>query len=136
MVSSQQEEVLGVLDLVGEHEAYDFQILHSTIHVISEEQVIGLRRKLSDLKDPQQIYVFAVYVACDYQWHVQLEQVRLIDEDVLALLDEHFDLLLLEVDRLDAEVGLVDLNIVPRFEEGVNDCVQLSVVHHVVGARA
>jgi hypothetical protein len=45
VVSSQEEEVLGVLDLVGEEKTDSFEALLSAVHVISEEKVVGIRRE-------------------------------------------------------------------------------------------
>jgi hypothetical protein len=50
VVSSQEEEVLGVLDLVGEEEADSFEALLSAVHVISEEKVVGIRRETAILE--------------------------------------------------------------------------------------
>lgn len=43
MVSSQQEEILRVLDLVGEEEAYCFEGLFAAVHIIAQEKVVALR---------------------------------------------------------------------------------------------
>ena len=41
MVSAEDEEVLGVLDLVAEEEEDDLQTLLSSVHVVAEEEVVG-----------------------------------------------------------------------------------------------
>jgi len=42
MIPPQEEEVFWIFDLVREQEAHDLQRLLPTIHVVPEEQVIGL----------------------------------------------------------------------------------------------
>jgi hypothetical protein len=50
VVSSENKEVLGVLDLVSQQQANGFQALFPTIHVVSEENVVGLGREASVLE--------------------------------------------------------------------------------------
>ncbi len=50
VISSKNEEVFWVFDLVGEQEANGFQTLLSTVHVVSEKQVIGFRRESTVFK--------------------------------------------------------------------------------------
>ena len=42
MVPSQEEEVLGILDLIGEEKADGFEGLFAAVNVIAEEEVVGL----------------------------------------------------------------------------------------------
>jgi hypothetical protein len=62
MVSTQQEEVLGIFDLVRQQEADGFQRLLASVHVVSQEQVVGLGGKSSVLKQSQQVCVLTVDV--------------------------------------------------------------------------
>ncbi len=64
VVPAQQEEVLGVLDLVGQQQADGLQRLLPSVHVIAQEQIVSLRREAAVLKEPQQVRVLAVDVAC------------------------------------------------------------------------
>ena len=64
MVAAEQEEVLGVLDLVGEQQADRLERLLAAVHVVAEEQVVGLWREAAVLEEPQQICVLAVDVSC------------------------------------------------------------------------
>ena len=41
MVASKKEEVVRVLDLVSEEKAYSLYALFPSIHIVSEEQVVG-----------------------------------------------------------------------------------------------
>ena len=64
MVPAQQEEVLGVLDLVGQQQADGLQGLLASVHVVAQEQVVALGREASVFKQPKQVVVLAVDVAC------------------------------------------------------------------------
>ncbi len=64
MVPAQQEEVLGVLDLVGQQQADGLQRLLPSVHIIAQEQIVSLRREAAVLEEPQQVRVLAVDVAC------------------------------------------------------------------------
>ena len=50
MVATEDEEVFRVLDLVGEEEADSFQRLLPTVHIVTEEEVVGFGRKATVLK--------------------------------------------------------------------------------------
>lgn len=129
MIASQQEEVLRILDLVGEQKADYFQVLLAPVDVVAQEQIVGLRWEVADLKYPEQVDVLAVDVARDYQRHVELQEIRLADEDLLALLYEHLNLRLFQGHRLDPEVRGVGANLVSDVEQRVYYCVKLRVVH-------
>lgn len=60
MIAAQQEEILRIFDFVGEQEADGLQWLLSTIYVISEEQVVRLRREASVFEQSQQVVILAV----------------------------------------------------------------------------
>ena len=65
MVATQDEEVLGVLDLVGQEQANSLQRLLATVDVVSKEEVIGFWRKSTILKQAQQIVILTMYIAAD-----------------------------------------------------------------------
>ena len=62
MVSPQQEEVLWVFDLVGQQQADGLQGLLPSVHVVSQEKVIALRRETPILEQPQQVVVLTMNV--------------------------------------------------------------------------
>ena len=62
VVSPQQEEVLRVLDLVGQQETDGFQGLLPSVHVVPQEQVVSLRGEASILKQPKQVCVLPMDV--------------------------------------------------------------------------
>lgn len=63
MVAPQQEEVLGVFDLVRQQQADGLQGLLPSVHVVAQEQVVGLWREAAILKEPQQVCVLSVDIA-------------------------------------------------------------------------
>ena len=50
VVPSQQKEVLGILDLVRQQQADGLQRLLTSVHVVTKEQVVGLRGEAPVLK--------------------------------------------------------------------------------------
>lgn len=63
VVSSQQEEVLGVFDLIAEQESNGFYRLLAAVDVVAQEQVVCLRREPAVLENAQQVIVLAMHVA-------------------------------------------------------------------------
>ena len=57
VVAPEEEEVLRVLDLVGEQQADGLQRLLPPVHVVAQEQVVGLGRETAVLEQPQQVVV-------------------------------------------------------------------------------
>jgi len=82
VVSSEEEEVLGVLDLVGEEEADGLERLLSSVNVISEEEVVGLRRETSILEESEELIILAMHISADFDWSFELQENGLVDEDV------------------------------------------------------
>ena len=63
VVATKDEEILWVFDLVCQQEADGLQRLLSTIHVVSEEQVVSLRRESTVLEKTEEIVVLAMDIA-------------------------------------------------------------------------
>lgn len=115
VVSSQQEEVLWVLDLVSKQQADGLNVVFSSINVISKEKVVGIRRKLSVLKQSEQIVVLAMdialgeaYLTTNFQWGLKFKQNRLLGEDLSGLATQGHDFHLCQVDKF-AGLGASDL---------------------------
>ena len=53
VVASEKEEILRVLDLVSQQQANRLQALFATVHIVSEEKVIRLRRETAILKQAE-----------------------------------------------------------------------------------
>lgn len=67
VVAAQNEEVLGVLDLVGQEEADGLERLLATVDVVTKEKVVGLRREATVLEEAKEIVVLSVDVTADLQ---------------------------------------------------------------------
>jgi hypothetical protein len=65
VVTAEDEEVLGVLDLVGEEQADGLERLLATIDVVTEEEVVGLGRETTVLEQTEEIVVLAVDITTD-----------------------------------------------------------------------
>ena len=65
VVPAEDEEVLGVLYLVGEEQAYGLEGLLASVDVVAKEQVVSLRREAPVLEEAQQVVVLPVDVAAD-----------------------------------------------------------------------
>ncbi len=65
VIAAQDEEVLGVLDLVGQQQADGLERLLAAVDVVAQEEVVGLGREAAILEQPQQVVVLAVDVAAD-----------------------------------------------------------------------
>ena len=65
MVSSQDEEVLRILDFVCQEQADGLERLLASVHVITKEQIIGFRREATVLEQAEEIVVLTVNIATD-----------------------------------------------------------------------
>jgi hypothetical protein len=78
VISSQEEEVLGIEDLIRKQQADGFKRILPTIYIVSEEQVVISRREASvtfgapavagihNVEESQQIVVLTVDVTCHH----------------------------------------------------------------------
>lgn len=62
VISSQQEEVLGVLDLVGQEEAHGLKGLLSAVHIVSQEEVVGIGWEPAILEKSEEIIVLTMHI--------------------------------------------------------------------------
>lgn len=85
VIAAQQEKVLRILDLVRQQQAYRLQGLLTSVDVVAQEQVVRLGREATVFEEPQQIGVLAVYVAADLKRRLQLQQDRLLQENLPRL---------------------------------------------------
>ncbi len=80
VVATKEEEVLWVLDLVGEQEADGFEALLATVNIIAEEEVVGIGRETTILKEAKKVIVLAVNIADNLDRRLQFQENRLRDE--------------------------------------------------------
>lgn len=65
VVTTEDEEVLGVLDLVGQEETDGLQRLLATVYVVTKEEVVRLWREATVFEETEEIIVLAVDIATD-----------------------------------------------------------------------
>lgn len=65
VVTTENEEVLGVFDLVSQKEADGLKRLLATVDVVTQEQVVGLGREATVFEKTQKIVVLAVDITAD-----------------------------------------------------------------------
>jgi hypothetical protein len=65
MVSTENEEILWIFDLVCQEQAYCLKRLFASIHVIAKEEVVCLGWEAAVLEQAQKIIVLAMDIAAD-----------------------------------------------------------------------
>ena len=65
VISTQNEEVLRIFDLVGQQQADSLQGLLAAINVVAHEEVVRRGREAPVLEEPQQVVVLPVNVSAD-----------------------------------------------------------------------
>lgn len=65
MVTTEDEEVFWVLDLVCEQQTDGLQRLLSSIYVVAKEEVVRLRRETTVFEEPEKIIVLTVNIAAN-----------------------------------------------------------------------
>jgi hypothetical protein len=65
VVATEDEEVLGVLDLVCEEQADGLEGLLATVYVVAKEEVVGLWWETAVLEQAEQVIVLTVNVTTD-----------------------------------------------------------------------
>ena len=118
VVTAEDEEVFGELDLEGEDEADAFETLLTTIDVVTEEEVVGGGREATIFEEAEEIVVLAVDVTADFDGGFKLEEGGLRHDDLAGLEGEIFDIIFGELDLL-AGTGATD------FEELFNNTVNV-----------
>lgn len=74
VVSAEDKEVFGVLDLVRKQQADSLQRLLATVDVVTQEQVVGLGRKAAIFEEAQQVVILTVDVTADLFSPLELAQ--------------------------------------------------------------
>mmetsp|Transcript_9813 Transcript_9813/g.28087 ORF Transcript_9813/g.28087 Transcript_9813/m.28087 type:complete len:237 (+) Transcript_9813:892-1602(+) len=122
VVATQEEEVLRVLDLVGQQKGDGLKALLAAVNIVTQEKVVGLRREAAVLEQAQQVAVLAVDVPANLNGCLQLQQVGLAHEDLLGGDAQLPDLLLRELDLL-ARAPVADV------QQAVDNIVEKSLLH-------
>jgi hypothetical protein len=82
VVAPQEEELLRVLDLVGEEQADGLDALHGAVDVVPQEEIPALVREAAHLEQPKQVRVLAVRVAANVDRSWRFDERRLFQEDL------------------------------------------------------
>lgn len=80
VVSTKDEEVFWILDLVGKKQAYRFERLFASVDIVSQKEVICLRGKPTVFEQSQEIVILSMNVAADLQCAVST---NFLDGEVL-----------------------------------------------------
>ncbi len=67
MIAAEDEEVLGILDLVRQEKADGLQRLLSSVDVVSQEEVVGFRRESTIFEQTQEIVILAMNIATNLE---------------------------------------------------------------------
>lgn len=67
MIATKKKEILRIFNFVGQEEANSFQALFPSIHIITKEEVVGVRRESTVLKQSHQICVLTMNITCEFQ---------------------------------------------------------------------
>jgi len=140
VVAAQNEEVLGVLDLVGQQKADGLERLLATVDVVTEEEVVGLGREATVFEKTEKVVVLAVNITADlHSWSVVswcnkwLTSIAYLDRRLKlkenGLRDENFTGFGAKV----ADLSLEKLNLLAgtaaaNLEETVYDRVEIDIV--------
>jgi hypothetical protein len=74
VITSKDEKVFRILDLVGEQKADDLEGLLSPVDIITKEQIVGLGGESSIFKQSKKIRVLAMYITTDFYGGPELKQ--------------------------------------------------------------
>lgn len=111
MVAAQQEEVLRILHFVGQEQAHRGNTVMASVNVVSEEEVIRLRREHPTVKMVKKIFELTVDVAQDVYWRHQFQQNWLLHKYLFSGRNELANLLFLQDVRqvlIRSDLGFVD----------------------------
>jgi len=96
MISSQQKEVLRVLNLKRQKQTNRRNAKVSSVYVITQEQIIGLWRKAATIEMVKKVFKLAMNVAQNIDRRHKLQKHRLLPKHVFRCLNEQPYLLLFE----------------------------------------
>ena len=129
VVPAQEEEVLGVADLVAEEQENCLQTLFAAVDVVTKEEEVAVGWEAAHLKHADQVGVLAVHVTDDFHGRRQFKQCWLRQEDFASSVADSSDFCILEADGLCDLAGvssihktldhIVDVGILERSDFGV-----------------
>jgi hypothetical protein len=105
VVATEDEEVLGVLDLVCEEKTNGLERLLATVDIVTKEEVVGFWGEAAVLEETEKVVVLAVNVTTNLDGCLELEKDGLADKDLARLGAEVLDLILLQLNGLAGAVS-------------------------------
>jgi len=149
VVTTEDEEVFGVLDLVRKQKTNGLERLFSSVDIVTQEEVVCFWGETAILEQPQEIVVLSVNVTYDvsllqrmnvgltanFDRRLEFEEDRLADEDFTSAGTEVLDLVFLQSYRFARSVPSDCSQHYPyplhsrqlTFEETVNDGVEVDL---------
>lgn len=97
VIPTQETQVVGVSDLVGQQKTNRLEALHRAVNVVPEEQVVTLGGKATHFKQAQEIRVLAMSVTTNVHGGVELQEHRLREKDLARFSTEKHDFVTAEV---------------------------------------
>lgn len=85
MVTSQQKEVLWVLYFESQKQANALQGLLSSVHVVTEEEVVGLRGISTVFKEAEEVVVLSMDISTYLKGGFKFKKDGLLNKDLSAL---------------------------------------------------
>jgi hypothetical protein len=80
VVPPQQEEVLGILQLVAKQQQDGLERLLTTVDVVTKKEKVGLRGEAAHLKHADEVRVLAMHISDNLDGSVELKKRRLREE--------------------------------------------------------
>mmetsp|Transcript_9159 Transcript_9159/g.16632 ORF Transcript_9159/g.16632 Transcript_9159/m.16632 type:complete len:210 (-) Transcript_9159:52-681(-) len=80
VVPTKNKEVFRIFDLIRKQKAHHLQTLLSTIHIISQKQVVCLGRKSTVFKEPEKVRVLPVNVTANFNGRTELQKHGLTEQ--------------------------------------------------------
>jgi hypothetical protein len=119
VVSSKEEEVLGVFDFVAQQKQNRFKTLLATVNIVTQEQIVGLWWETAHLEKTNKVRVLPMDVADNLDRRTKFDKGGLRKEDFAGSLTDGGNLVILETN------GLIDFGRIPNLEQTVDHVVDV-----------
>mmetsp|Transcript_23933 Transcript_23933/g.47503 ORF Transcript_23933/g.47503 Transcript_23933/m.47503 type:complete len:126 (-) Transcript_23933:355-732(-) len=74
VISSKDKEIFGVFDLIRQKEANGLEGLLPTVHIVPQEDVIGLGGESTIFKKTEEVIVLTVDITADFNWCLEFQK--------------------------------------------------------------
>jgi hypothetical protein len=86
VVSPQQSHSIFISNLQGDQQQKCFNTVSTSIDVIAHEDIVGVRREAPYFEELEQVIELAMDIAADGDWGANLDEIRLLTQDLLGLI--------------------------------------------------